>query len=443
MLDIITNPIIVSVVVMVVLCMLKMNVYLSIIVAGLVCGFMGGLGFVETIKLFMSGMGGNITSMFSRLLLGMLAAALTATGVGDVLAPRVSKIMNKSKWLLFVGFVLVAVCCETLITLGAVFTTIIIPPLLSTLNKYRVDRRIICTMIMCGLEIGYVCIPIGYGAQFMEIVVGEMTNNGVDGLTINDIAAANIPIILALLIGVALVAIAFRKPRDYTPVPGITAPAEGETEMPESEMPKFERKHICALIAALSAVVFQLITGSLQAGALIAVGILMAMRIFKWVEYDKLANTGMINFAIVTFVLMAGCGFATVSKTVGDVEGLVPSTVTLLGASKILGAFVMLMLGLVVTMGIGSSWGTVPIVAVVMVPMGLQMGFSIPAIIMMICVSAALGDAGSPASDQTLLPTAAFNIDGQHDHIWDTCVPSFICVNGPLLIVGTIAACLM
>ena len=40
MADIITNPIIVSVIVMVVLCMLRMNVYLSIIVAGLVCGFM-------------------------------------------------------------------------------------------------------------------------------------------------------------------------------------------------------------------------------------------------------------------------------------------------------------------------------------------------------------------------------------------------------------------
>lgn len=147
--------------------------------------------------------------------------------------------------------------------------------------------------------------------------------------------------------------------------------------------------------------------------------------------------------AYVTFVLMAGSGYAMVSKTVGNVKGLVDNTVSLLGGSKPIGAFVMLMLGLVVTMGIGSSWGTVPIVAVIMVPMGLKMGFSVPAIIMMISVAAALGDAGSPASDQTLLPTAAFNVDGQHDHIWDTCVPSFFCINGPLLIGGVIAACVM
>ena len=73
MVDIITNPIFVSVIVMVVLCLLKMNVYISIILAGLVCGLMGGLNYLDTIKLFMSGMGGNVTSMFSRLLLGILA----------------------------------------------------------------------------------------------------------------------------------------------------------------------------------------------------------------------------------------------------------------------------------------------------------------------------------------------------------------------------------
>ena len=56
---------------------------------------------------------------------------------------------------------------------------------------------------------------------------------------------------------------------------------------------------------------------------------------------------------------------------------------------------------------------------------------------------AVLGDAGSPASDQTLLPTAVFNLDGQHDHIWDTCVPSFICCNVPILIICSICACIM
>ena len=52
----------------------------------------------------------------------------------------------------------------------------------------------------------------------------------------------------------------------------------------------------------------------------------------------------------------------------------------------------------------------------------------------------ALGDAGSPASDSTLGPTMGFNADGQHNHIKDTVIPTFLHYNVPLLIAGWIAA---
>ncbi|MFX3674659.1 MAG: Na+/H+ antiporter NhaC family protein [Paenisporosarcina sp.] len=42
----------------------------------------------------------------------------------------------------------------------------------------------------------------------------------------------------------------------------------------------------------------------------------------------------------------------------------------------------------------------------------------------MIGTAGALGDAGSLASDSTLGPT--MGIDGQHNHIRDTCVPTLI-----------------
>lgn len=58
----------------------------------------------------------------------------------------------------------------------------------------------------------------------------------------------------------------------------------------------------------------------------------------------------------------------------------------------------------------------------------------------LLACAAALGDAGSPASDTTLGPTAGLNADGQHDHIWDTCVPTFVFYNIPLLIAGFIGA---
>ena len=58
-------------------------------------------------------------------------------------------------------------------------------------------------------------------------------------------------------------------------------------------------------------------------------------------------------------------------------------------------------------------------------------------------VAAALGDAGSPASDSTLGPTSGLNMDGKHDHIWDSVVPTFIHYNIPLLIFGWIAAMIL
>ena len=68
------------------------------------------------------------------------------------------------------------------------------------------------------------------------------------------------------------------------------------------------------------------------------------------------------------------------------------------------------------------------------------MGFSVPATIVLISAAAALGDAGSPASDTTLGPTSGLNADGQHSHIWDTCVPTFIVFNLALMIAAVIAA---
>jgi hypothetical protein len=56
------------------------------------------------------------------------------------------------------------------------------------------------------------------------------------------------------------------------------------------------------------------------------------------------------------------------------------------------------------------------------------------ATIVLIGAAGALGDAGSPASDSTLGPTAGLNADGQHDHIWDTCVPTFLHYNIPLIL---------
>ena len=65
------------------------------------------------------------------------------------------------------------------------------------------------------------------------------------------------------------------------------------------------------------------------------------------------------------------------------------------------------------------------------------LGMEVPAII---GTAGALGDAGSPASDSTLGPTMGFNADGQHNHVKDSVIPTFIHYNIPLLLAGWVAA---
>jgi putative amino acid transporter len=138
--------------------------------------------------------------------------------------------------------------------------------------------------------------------------------------------------------------------------------------------------------------------------------------------------------------MISAAGFAAVMKETQGVESLVQSVSSLIGHHKGIAAFLMLLVGLLITMGIGSSFSTVPIIATIYVPLCLQLGFSPMATIALIGTAGALGDAGSPASDSTLGPTSGLNADGQHDHIWDSVVPTFIHYNIPLILFGWVAA---
>ena len=149
---------------------------------------------------------------------------------------------------------------------------------------------------------------------------------------------------------------------------------------------------------------------------------------------------GLRLMAMIGFVMIAASGFANVINATTGVTDLVQSLSNGAIQSKGLAAFLMLLVGLLITMGIGSSFSTVPIIASIYVPLCLSFGFSPLATVSIVGVAAALGDAGSPASDSTLGPTSGLNMDGKHDHIWDSVVPTFLHYNIPLLAFGWIAA---
>jgi predicted histidine transporter YuiF (NhaC family) len=256
--------------------------------------------------------------------------------------------------------------------------------------------------------------------------------NGVDTSGLSVMKAMALPA-LGMLCGL-LVAIFFsyRGDRHYD--------IDAITRTERVEVNYNSRTLLMALVAIVASFVVQLWLDSMILGALAGFLLFNLSGVVKWKEADDLFTEGMKMLAMIGFIMIAASGFAEVMRQTGEITTLVQSSVDLIGNNKPMAALLMLLVGLMITMGIGSSFSTIPIIAALYVPLALQMGFSPLAIVALVGTAGALGDAGSPASDSTLGPTAGLNVDGQHNHIWDTVVPTFLHYNLPLLGFGWLAA---
>lgn len=432
--EILTNPIVVSVVVMSVLCLLKMNVLFAILVAAIVAGVTGGLAIDKTVSILIGGMGGNSETALSYILLGTLAVAIGRSGLADIAARKITKVVGTKK-VAFV-FLIAFVSCfsQNLIPVHIAFIPILIPPLLVVMNHMKLDRRAVACALTFGLKAPYVSLPVGFGLLFMTIIKDQMVANNVQ-VSISDISSVMWIGGVSMLIGLILSTLFYSRDREYKdlPIMGMDEKS-GETEM-NADCWK-------ALAGAVAAFVAQLYFKSLPIGAMCGLLVLLVTGSIKWNKMDEMVDGGVKMMGFIAFVMLVAAGYANVLRETHSVESLVMATTSVIN-TKFSGAFLMLAVGLLITMGIGTSFGTIPVVASIYIPMGLKLGFGIPAIILLIGIAAALGDAGSPASDSTLGPTSGLNADGQHNHIWDTCVPTFIFFDVTLFIGGMIGALIL
>ncbi|MBM7870030.1 putative histidine transporter YuiF (NhaC family) [Clostridium pascui] len=431
------NPVIISVIIMAALCLLKLNVMLAILIAAVVAGLAAGMPIGETMSTLIGGMGGNSETALSYILLGALAVAINKTGLATILAKKIAKIV-KGKAIVFTLLIAFVACfSQNLIPVHIAFIPILIPPLIPIMNKMKIDRRAVACALTFGLKAPYVTLPVGFGLIFHNIIRDQMIQNGVN-VTTSDVAGVMWIGGLSMVVGLFLaVFIFYRKPREYREMM-MNEADEAAAAMDE----KMTSKHWLALLGAVAAFIVQLKTGSLPLGALAGLIIMVLTRSIVWKDVDSLMDGGMKLMGFIAFVMLVAAGYGNVLRETGAVEALVNVTAGMVGG-KFGGAFLMLLVGLVVTMGIGTSFGTIPIIAAIYCPLGLKLGMSPASIILLLGVAGALGDAGSPASDSTLGPTSGLSVDGQHDHIWDTCVPTFIFYDIPLFIAGLIGATML
>ena len=429
MISILTNPIIVSVILLCALCLFRVNVLLALLISALTGGLIGHIGISEVMKIFVHGMGDNSETALSYILLGAFAAAMVHTGLAPILTVKISNVIKSKKYLLIFILTGMAILSQNLIPVHIAFIPIIVPPLLVIMNKLKVDRRAVASGLAFGLKAPYIMIPAGFGLIFQGLIADNMVQNGVEVLK-NDIWKSTWVLGLGMFIGfLVAIFITYRKPRTYENI---------EVKQQSLESATLHRSHYITLIAAVLTLVVQLWTGSLPLGALVGLSVIFGFRAIDHDKMDKLINEGVGLMGYVAFVMLVA-GYAAVMKATGGVDSLVNAITPYMMSSKILAAALMLFVGLFITMGIGTSFGTIPILAVLFVPIFVKLGFSIPSMIIVLAAAAALGDAGSPASDTTLGPTAGLNADGQHNHIWDTCVPTFLHYNIALILTALIS----
>ncbi|WP_312099116.1 Na+/H+ antiporter family protein [Corynebacterium dentalis] len=445
------NAVLIAVLVMLVLAAVRVHVVLALFIGALVGGLLSGIGLDTTMVAFQEGLSGGAQIALSYALLGAFAMAVASSGLPTLLARSVMKKLGNddsvtvgravavTKWLMIAGILAMSIMSQNLIPVHIAFIPLIVPPLLGVMNRLRLDRRAVASVITFGLVTTYMWIPVGFGNIFLnEILLGNIETAGLDTSGVDIVHVMTIPA-LGMVAGMLVaVFVTYRKPRDYENLP-IADAKESE------EISRY--KIIVALVAVVATFAVQVIMQSMETeadslliGALTGLAIFMLTGAVNWREADDVFTSGMKMMALIGFIMITAQGFAAVMSATGEVETLVDATAEIFGENRPAAAVAMLIVGLVVTMGIGSSFSTLPIIATIYVPLCTAMGFSPAATIAIIGAAGALGDAGSPASDSTLGPTSGLNADGQHDHIRDSVIPTFLHYNIPLLASGWIAA---
>ena len=433
------NAVVIAVILMIVLCLCRLNVVISLFISALIGGLISGMSVEKVISVF----GKNITDgaevALSYALLGGFAALISYSGITDYLVGKIIEGIHsensrlsriKVKVIIILALLAMSIMSQNLIPVHIAFIPIVIPPLISLFNDLKIDRRLIGLVIGFGLCWPYVLLPYGFGQIFHQIIQSGF-QKAHHPIEFSMIWKAMLIPSMGYIVGIILGFIVYRKPRNY--VQRNVDERETVTELKPYVL-------IVTIIAILATFIVQTFTDSMIFGALAGVLVFFISRVYKWYELDEQFVDGIKIMAYIGVVILTANGFAGVMNATGDIDTLVKDLTSITGDHKLISIIVMYIIGLIVTLGIGSSFATIPIIASLFIPFGASIGLDTMALIALIGTASALGDSGSPASDSTLGPTAGLNIDGQHDHIRDTCIPNFLFYNIPLIIFGTIAA---
>lgn len=435
------NAVVLAVAIMLTLSVMRVNVVLALFIGAVAGGLSGGLDINSTLGAFTDGIGGGANIAISYGMLGAFAMAISVSGIPQWLAGKIiTKVKNSNnsssiRYFLLGSILLMAFSSQNLVPVHIAFIPILIPPLLGVFNSLNLDRRLVASTLTFGLTATYMLVPVGFGEIYLsQILAGNLHTNGLD------IDASLMPKAMALpvfgmFVGLLIATFwTYAKPRQYK---------SDTSEIEAEDVTLSTRSIITVGLAIALALGTQLNTGSMAMGAAVGFMTMVIGGVVDRQEADSVFTKGMKMMALCGFTMITAAGFAEVLRATGDIPTLVNAVENLVMGSKALAAFLMLLVGLLITMGIGSSFSTLPIIATLYVPLALSLGFSPLATACIVGAAGALGDAGSPVSESTIGPTAGLDVDGQHGHIRDSVIPTFMHFNVPMIIFGWAAAMIL
>lgn len=445
------NAVVLTITLMVVFCLIKIPVAVSLVSAALLGGLHARMAFPDILQVLNDNLLSGAQVGITYIMVGAFAVALARSGILDWVAQKMAASLNREgthvrqqvKWMLFALFIVASLLSQNLIPVHIAFIPVLIPPLLGLMNRLRIDRRAVACILACGISASYLLLPFGFGAIYLNEILLENFNSvgAASGYAATASMAPKAMFfpVMGLLAGMLFaVFITYRKPRDYLQV------TKADTE--NADMVTADEKIEIGLqpllftaLAVVTVLLFQIYFDSLFIGAMIGFMILGFSGIYRWQAQDDVFTQGVRLMAEIAVIITIASSFGALLTATGDIDPLVASATQFFGDNKLFGAAVMLVVGLFITIGFGDSFASVPILAPIYIPLAFALGFSPLAALAMLGAAAALGDAGSPASTITLGATAGLNADGQHDHIKDSVIPTFFHANIGMLLFTWVA----
>lgn len=414
------NPVLLSVILLLILSALRLNVLFSLVISSVFGGVCAALSLSSTLNMFTAGLGNGANIAMNYALLGTLSISISRSGITEWIAQRLFAFVGREevkakelfwfKYALITILVLVAISSQNLIPIHIAFIPILIPPLLQLFNQLKLDRRMIACILTFGLITPYMVLPLGFGQIYLnEILIKNINLNGmaVDfGMVTRAMLIPALGMVAGLLIAVF---ISYRKPRLYN---------EDKTDIEVQDVVQIKKWSLfVGIVAIIIALIGQIYLKSMILGSVAGVLVFIISGVIRLKDTQDVFTQGVHLMGGIGLVMMAASGFAEVMKGTNGVAELVQAISAGALAYRGVTVFVMLVVGLIITMGIGSSFSTVPLIATIYVPICIELGISPMATLAIIGTAGALGDAGSPVSESVLGPTAGLNAEIGRAHV--------------------------